>query len=194
MTQARTFTTLMASVLGVAILSGCQTETERIAEAEYRQEMRSRMDDLQAQVLVLQEQQMASQRAPQSAPAASSLKLRPVVPQSAPAAAEPTKKEMLAQLARESRNVAPPAKPKKTSRTRISRTSASLKSKHIKVPGVPVQVIQTGLKNAGCNPGKIDGKVGANTINAIKKFQQKEGLKADGVVGPKTWARLQQYL
>lgn len=36
----------------------------------------------------------------------------------------------------------------------------------------------------------IDGKFGPNTRNAVIAFQAKNGLVQDGVVGPKTWAKL----
>lgn len=35
-----------------------------------------------------------------------------------------------------------------------------------------------------------DGDYGAETIAAVKKFQQANGLEADGICGPKTWAAL----
>ncbi|MCM8779799.1 MAG: peptidoglycan-binding protein [Candidatus Omnitrophica bacterium] len=54
--------------------------------------------------------------------------------------------------------------------------------------------IQLALKNAGFDPGKIDGKMGRQTIDAIKGFQKANGLTADGKVGGKTWALLSQYL
>jgi len=54
--------------------------------------------------------------------------------------------------------------------------------------------IQTALKNAGYDPGPIDGKVGAKTKKAIKDFQAANGLKADGKVGTKTWAKLSAYI
>ncbi|MFF7889302.1 peptidoglycan-binding protein [Streptomyces sp. NPDC007896] len=43
-------------------------------------------------------------------------------------------------------------------------------------------VIGTGLK--------IDGAFGSATKSATKKFQAKCGLTKDGIIGPKTWARL----
>lgn len=54
--------------------------------------------------------------------------------------------------------------------------------------------IQTALKNAGFYAGKIDGKVGPGTKKAIEEFQKANGLKADGKVGPKTWAILSRQL
>jgi murein L,D-transpeptidase YcbB/YkuD len=53
--------------------------------------------------------------------------------------------------------------------------------------------IQTALKNAGLYTGSIDGKIGPKTREAIKTFQAQNGLKADGVAGAQTWAKLSQY-
>jgi peptidoglycan hydrolase-like protein with peptidoglycan-binding domain len=52
------------------------------------------------------------------------------------------------------------------------------------------QKIQTALKNAGFYTGAIDGKIGPASRRAIEAFQQQNGLKVDGKVGPKTWAAL----
>lgn len=52
--------------------------------------------------------------------------------------------------------------------------------------------IQRKLKNKGYSCGSIDGIVGNNTINAIKKFQKANGLKVDGIVGAKTMAKLNE--
>jgi len=54
--------------------------------------------------------------------------------------------------------------------------------------------IQLALKNAGFYNGTIDGKIGKNTKKAIREFQKTNGLKADGVVGPKTRDLLLQSL
>ncbi|MDD5611265.1 MAG: peptidoglycan-binding protein [Candidatus Omnitrophica bacterium] len=54
--------------------------------------------------------------------------------------------------------------------------------------------IQTALKNAGFDPGTIDGKGGKQTKEAIKAFQKANGLVADGKVGKKTWALLGAYI
>ncbi len=54
--------------------------------------------------------------------------------------------------------------------------------------------IQTALKNAGYYTGSIDGKIGPKTDSAIRAFQKDNSLKADGVVGKKTWNLLNKYL
>ncbi len=54
--------------------------------------------------------------------------------------------------------------------------------------------VQAALKNAGYDPGTIDGKLGAKSKKAIKDFQAANGLKADGKVGAKTWAKLSTYI
>ncbi|MFA5316278.1 MAG: peptidoglycan-binding domain-containing protein [Dehalococcoidales bacterium] len=54
--------------------------------------------------------------------------------------------------------------------------------------------VQTALKNAGYDPGTIDGKLGQKSKKAIKDFQTANGLKADGKVGAKTWSKLSTYL
>ncbi len=54
--------------------------------------------------------------------------------------------------------------------------------------------IQTALKAAGFYTGVIDGKIDPRTKKAIIDFQKENGLKADGKVGPKTWAALDKYL
>jgi murein L,D-transpeptidase YcbB/YkuD len=54
--------------------------------------------------------------------------------------------------------------------------------------------VQQALKNAGLYDGKIDGKVGPRTKNAVIEFQRQHGLKADGIIGQKTWNILKTYL
>lgn len=60
----------------------------------------------------------------------------------------------------------------------------------IHVPGVTPKELQTALKKAGCYSGPVDGDLGRKTKKAIKEFQKKHGLAADGVVGEKTWTLL----
>jgi peptidoglycan hydrolase-like protein with peptidoglycan-binding domain len=50
--------------------------------------------------------------------------------------------------------------------------------------------IQHALSARGFNPGEIDGEYGMNTQAAVVRFQQAQGLEADGVVGPQTAAAL----
>ena len=66
--------------------------------------------------------------------------------------------------------------------------------KYIVSSGVTTSDVQAALTNAGYNPGAIDGKIGKRTISAIKRFQRSEKLKADGIVGRRTWARLSKHL
>jgi|CXWL01.1.fsa_nt_gi peptidoglycan hydrolase-like protein with peptidoglycan-binding domain len=56
------------------------------------------------------------------------------------------------------------------------------------------QQIQEALKSAGYYDGKIDGTIGPKTKKAIERFQTENGLKADGKVGHKTWAKLGTHL
>jgi N-acetylmuramoyl-L-alanine amidase len=52
--------------------------------------------------------------------------------------------------------------------------------------GDVVEQIQRKLKNWGYYQGAEDGVYGAATEDAVRRFQQKNGLKADGVVGTQT--------
>ena len=54
--------------------------------------------------------------------------------------------------------------------------------------------VQSALKKTGFYNGPIDGKIGEKTKKALKEFQKANGLEIDGVVGKKTWIRLQKYL
>lgn len=54
------------------------------------------------------------------------------------------------------------------------------------VRGEDVKEVQRKLKNWGYYDGAIDGIYGQLTFNAVKKFQRKNGLKQDGVVGNQT--------
>lgn len=52
--------------------------------------------------------------------------------------------------------------------------------------GATVRTIQTKLKNWGYYKGSVDGIFGAQTREAVKYFQRKNGLKVDGIVGNQT--------
>ena len=49
-----------------------------------------------------------------------------------------------------------------------------------------VKTIQTKLKRWGYYNGNVDGIYGSQTLAAVKKFQQKNGLTVDGIAGKKT--------
>lgn len=57
-----------------------------------------------------------------------------------------------------------------------------------------IAVVQTALKRAGFDPGKIDGQAGDKTWGALKVFQKAKGLNPDGQVGLKTMRELAQFL
>ena len=59
---------------------------------------------------------------------------------------------------------------------------------------VSPEKIQRALKSAGVYTGRVDGKIGAGTKQAIIEFQKSHGLKADGVLGKKTWEVLKTFL
>ncbi|MBM6870515.1 spore cortex-lytic enzyme [Pseudoflavonifractor phocaeensis] len=52
--------------------------------------------------------------------------------------------------------------------------------------GAAVRTIQTKLKNWGYYDGAVDGIFGSATTEAVKYFQRKNGLTADGIVGTQT--------
>lgn len=59
---------------------------------------------------------------------------------------------------------------------------------------VSAEKIQRALKSAGVYTGTVDGKIGPGTKEAIIEFQKSHGLKADGVLGKKTWDALKEFL
>ena len=52
--------------------------------------------------------------------------------------------------------------------------------------GDEVRQIQTKLKRWGYYNGNVDGIFGTQTLEAVKYFQRKNGLKLDGIAGPDT--------
>lgn len=58
-----------------------------------------------------------------------------------------------------------------------------------RMEGSDVVKLQEALKQAGMAVS-VDGEFGPATDKAVKEFQAKQGLTADGLVGPKTRERL----
>lgn len=56
--------------------------------------------------------------------------------------------------------------------------------------GSNVGIVQNNLKMLGYDPQAIDCIYGENTKTAVKKFQEVNGLEADGIVGDSTWSSL----
>lgn len=68
----------------------------------------------------------------------------------------------------------------------ISSTSTTTTSTGIKGDVVSVKTYQQKLKSWGYYTGAVDGVKGAKTVSAVKTFQRKNGLTADGIVGNAT--------
>ena len=58
--------------------------------------------------------------------------------------------------------------------------------------GVYVLIAQDGLNTLGYNTGGLDGIFGSKTTQAVRDYQQKEGLAVDGIIGCDTWRSLQE--
>ncbi len=56
--------------------------------------------------------------------------------------------------------------------------------------GNEVITVQQKLRQWGYYHGFVDGVYGSATYRAVREFQRRNGLRADGVVGPATWAAL----
>jgi peptidoglycan hydrolase-like protein with peptidoglycan-binding domain len=57
-----------------------------------------------------------------------------------------------------------------------------------------IKKVQLALREAGFDPGPIDGELGPRTDQALRSFQRANGLESDGIVGVKTWSALSEYL
>ncbi len=79
---------------------------------------------------------------------------------------------------------------RRSSDSNFSSSVSSGTSSKIHVSGVTVADVQRALTKAGFDPGQVDGKMGKKSKAAIKAFQRSQGLKADGVIGEKTWKLL----
>lgn len=56
--------------------------------------------------------------------------------------------------------------------------------------GSQVKTLQRLLNALGYSCGSVDGDFGANTLNALKKYQKAKKLDADGICGKNTWSKL----
>ena len=65
-------------------------------------------------------------------------------------------------------------------------TSPSLQTLRTGSRGDLVKALQTKLKELGYYTGTIDGDYGSSTASAVKEFQRRNGLTADGIAGEKT--------
>ncbi len=55
-----------------------------------------------------------------------------------------------------------------------------------------VLIAQDDLNTLGFRTGGLDGIFGSATQEAVKNYQRKVGLTADGIVGCNTWSSLQE--
>ncbi|MDJ0769718.1 MAG: phage tail tip lysozyme [Ilumatobacter sp.] len=74
-------------------------------------------------------------------------------------------------------------------------TSASfrLRLRTPRMRGDKVKELQRALKAAGHDPGRVDGIFGSKTKRAVEDFQRQLGLDVDGIVGPMTSGRLDDF-
>lgn len=69
-------------------------------------------------------------------------------------------------------------------------TTITIRELHENHRGGDVKALQAILNAHGCSCGSVDGIMGAKTVKALKSYQQKNGLSADGICGEKTWKKL----
>ena len=79
--------------------------------------------------------------------------------------------------------------------TLILAASASLAfAGEMPAPGNPeIAALQVGLRGRGLYTGTVDGVFGASTQTALRRFQKRAGLVANGVPGPRTRGALGRY-
>jgi len=96
-----------------------------------------------------------------------------------------------------------PTRPATTATQRSTTTASSPAPARVQPPattlspgssGLQVKRLQRALAQLGYSPGRVDGSYGPATENAVKRFQQTNGLQPDGVLGPKTLKALKRNL
>jgi hypothetical protein len=97
----------------------------------------------------------------------------------------------------------PPQTATTTTQPRLPTTTAPSPAPRVQPPGTTltpgsngpqVKRLQRALARLGYSPGSVDGSYGPSTENALKRFQQANGLQTDGVLGPKTLKALKTKL
>src|SRR3954471_21934111 len=81
----------------------------------------------------------------------------------------------------------------RTTRTALGPLGRPLSARRVLEPGAfgwDVSVLQFALTKAGVYRWPIDGFFGPETVTALQRWQQAQGLVADGVAGPETLAGL----
>lgn len=72
------------------------------------------------------------------------------------------------------------------------RKSEGFHKLNVVVYGMYTVIAQDDLNTLGFSTGGLDGIFGANTENAVKRYQSSRGLAADGIIGCNTWRSLQE--
>ena len=93
-------------------------------------------------------------------------------------------REALAKSQTEEKRESPTDKTGKKKMKAIGEEKARPSAKHI----------QIALDNAGYNPGRIDGRMGKQTREAIRVFQKANNLMESGKANKETWDLLKEYL
>ena len=71
-----------------------------------------------------------------------------------------------------------------------SRQSSTARVKPAKLSSNEIRQVQQNLKQQGFTVGKIDGKWGPKTARAVRNFQQKNSIQANGRLTQQTMAKL----
>lgn len=200
--------------------AGCQTADD-VQEAKFRHNTERKLDELQAHLTVLSEQldgstagqvtlepEVTESIAIQSTNGGQAFisetvtiddPNQPVVQITGITPVDPyTRSSRKEEIARLSQPL-PVASTKKSTYRRKTKSSkrrrySKKSSKMILISGLGARDVQQALKNAGFNPGPVDGKAGPKTKAAVMEFQRSEGLKVDGKIGSQTWNKLSPHL